>query len=135
MMIIESPYDAYSIENIVYTQCLENKQPPFSLLSCDQMVRDAIEDYRNLVIAAIKQIKGNRKDVGLWSPSCAQHGFTDDPTFANPNFRVPSGTGKMVHEAIQEFLDNPNNAPWYLDEVPWPYNTNCNGITTQLRYD
>ena len=122
MLIIESPYDAYSIENAVFTDCMQNKDPPFSLSNCDKKARDVIEDYRQNVIQALKKIKGDRKDVGLWGPSCAQHGFTDDPTFTNSNFRIPSGTGPMVHEAIQQFLDDPDNAPWYMDEVPWPYN-------------
>jgi hypothetical protein len=46
ILIIESPYDAYSIENIVYTNCISNKDPPFSLKNCNETVREAIEDYR-----------------------------------------------------------------------------------------
>lgn len=53
------------------------------------------------MIDALMQLKNNRTDVGLWAPSCAQHGFTDDPTFTNSSFRVPSGSGRMVSEAIQ----------------------------------
>lgn len=60
-----------------------------------------IEDYRNQMIGALKQLKRQRKDVGLWSPACSQHCFTGTKTFTDPNFKVPTGTGKMVYEAIQ----------------------------------
>ena len=50
---------------------------------------------------AIKKLKRDRKDVGIWAPACAQHGFIDDDTFTDPNFKVPSGTGKMLYEVVQ----------------------------------
>jgi hypothetical protein len=56
---------------------------------------------------ALLQLRRERKDVGLWAPACAQHGFTDTDTFTDGNFRVPSGTGPKVWEAIKEFLDDP----------------------------
>jgi hypothetical protein len=95
-MIIESPYDAYSIENAVYTDCLTNTKPPYSLSNCNDTVRTVIEDYRQKVISAIKQLKRDRKDVGVWAPACAQHGYTDTDTFTDSRFRVPSGDGPMV---------------------------------------
>jgi hypothetical protein len=39
MLIVQSPYDAYSIENIVYTDCMTNEDEPFSLEKCNQTVR------------------------------------------------------------------------------------------------
>jgi len=31
-------------------------------------------------------------------------------------------------------LNNSNEAKWYLDQVPWPWNNGCNGINpNQLR--
>ena len=101
MFLVESPYDAYSIENIVYTKCQENQRPPFSIQNCNQTTRDAIEEYRKGVFEAIKKIKSDRKNIGLWAPACAQHGFTDTDTFTDKNFRIPSGEGPMVSEAIQ----------------------------------
>lgn len=103
------------------------RSPPFSLENCNETARKVIEDYRGKIIEAIKQIKRDRKDVGVWGPSCSQHGFIDTDTFTDTNFRVPTGSGPMVHEAIQQFLDDPDNAPWYLDEVDWPLNVGCSG--------
>ena len=110
----------------MYANCTA-KGPPYSLASCDQKSRDVIEEYRKFSIEAIEQLKGTRKDVGVWGPSCAQHGFTDQPSFTDPRYRVPSGTGPMAFEAIQQFLDDPDNAPWHLDQVPWPQNSGCSG--------
>lgn len=31
MLIIESPYDAWSLENAVAISCMKNKNPPFSI--------------------------------------------------------------------------------------------------------
>lgn len=67
--------------------------------------------------------------MGVWGPACAQHGFTDQKSFNDPRYRVPSGSGPMAYEAIQQFLDNPDNAPWHLDEVSWPYNSGCSGLS------
>ena len=113
MMIVESPYDSYSIENVVFTDCLTNKRPPFSMEDCGSGPRKVIEDYRGEVISALEKMRNGRKDVGLWAPSCAQHGFTDTDTFTDGNFRVG---GLTVSEAIQQFLDNPERAPWLIDE-------------------
>ena len=129
MLIVESPYDSYSIQRIIYTECQSNKKEPYTIENCNKTQRDAIEQYRLEIIAALKKMKGDRKDVGLWGPACAQHGFSDTDTFTDTNFRVPSGTGPMVSEAIKQFIDDPYNAPWYLDENPWPSNTGCSGIS------
>jgi O-palmitoleoyl-L-serine hydrolase len=107
MFIIESPYDQYSIDNIVVALCKTNKNPPFNLDTCNESAIAAIEDYRSLTIKAIEQIKGSRKDVGAWVPSCVQHGFTDMNSFTDPRFRIPSVNAPMVSVAIAEFLSNP----------------------------
>jgi len=49
-------------------------------------------------------------------------------SFTDNRFKIPSVDGPLVHEAISEFLSNPDSAPWYLDQVPWPFNQGCNGI-------
>jgi hypothetical protein len=36
MLIIESPYDAWSVENAVAISCLKNSDQPFSLENCDE---------------------------------------------------------------------------------------------------
>lgn len=100
MLIIESPYDAYSIQNIVYTNCMANKDPPFSLRNCNETVREAIEEYRGETFSAFMKIRGSRKDIGAWMPSCAQHGFTDTPDFNDPHYMIPSGNGITVAMAI-----------------------------------
>lgn len=129
MMIVESPYDEYSLNIIVVAQCLTNKNPPYSILTCSESTRAGIEDYRQQTIDAIIKIKANRKDVGLWAPSCVQHGYTDTTTFTDPRFQIPSANGPTVSEAISQFLENPDSPPWYMDQVPWPYNSGCSGIT------
>lgn len=92
-----------------------------------------IEIYRNQTIEALFKIKGTRKDVGIWSPSCVQHGFTDTSSFTDARVAIPSVNGPTVAEAIAEFLKDPYNAKVYLDQVPWPYNSACNGIQNQKR--
>lgn len=85
-----------------------SSKAPFNLDNCNETARAAIEDYRNATIKAIEQIKGERKDVGAWVPSCVQHGFTDMNSFTDPRFRIPSANGPMVSLAIAEFLANPS---------------------------
>lgn len=85
--------------------------------------------YRNQTIDALLKMKGSRNDVGIWAPSCVQHGFTDTKSFTNTQIAIPSANGPTIALAIAEFLKDPSNAKVYLDQVPWPYNTACNGIS------
>lgn len=47
LLIVESPYDAWSVENALGVGCLKNSDQPFSLENCDAMNMKIIEDYRN----------------------------------------------------------------------------------------
>jgi hypothetical protein len=55
----------------------------------------------------LKVLKNNRSDVGLWAPSCIQHGFSDSNSFNDPSYKVPQKTGITLVEALKEFLLNP----------------------------
>ena len=79
------------------------------------------------MIQAISKFRKGRTDVGVWAPSCVQHGFTDTSTFTSDNFRVPGGFGSTAAEAIEKFLKSPEEGPWLVDEVEWPLNSRCNG--------
>jgi hypothetical protein len=48
-------------------------------------------------IEALKILKNNRTNVGLWSPACVQHGFTDEPSFTKDIYHIPSPQGIMVY--------------------------------------
>ena len=90
-----------------------------------------IEEYRRDVIKAIYKIRGDRKDVGIWGPACVQHGFSFLESFTSDKYEIPAKTGTKLYEAVNKFLENPNDAPWHLDEGEWPNNnTGCNGIET-----
>jgi len=74
------------------------------------------------------EIKGNRKNVGVWSPSCAQHCFAHTiQSWNSPNYVV---NGRTLNQAIKRFIDNPNEAEWLLDTVAWPGNAGCNGLSS-----
>ena len=66
-----------------------------------------------------------RENVGIWGPACVQHGFTDCPSFANPDFKV---AGMMAYETIEEFMKDPSHAKWNLEEGAWPSNKGCSGL-------
>jgi hypothetical protein len=40
--------------------------------------------------------------------------------------------GLKLSEAVQKFLDNPENPEWNLDENPWPSNQGCSGIRRNI---
>lgn len=52
--------------------------------------------YRNQTIEALFKIKGSRNDVGIWAPSCVQHGFTDTGSFTDARLAIPSVNGPTV---------------------------------------
>ena len=70
--------------------------------------------------------------MGVWAPSCVQHGFTDSRTFTDSDFRVPEERGMTASEAIRQFLADPDHAPWLLDETIWPGNSRCSGLSGQI---
>ncbi len=73
--MVQSPYDSWSLKYIIGVDCLTNQKDPYSIATCNEKTRQAIEDYRKKAITYYGYIKNNRKDVGIWGPSCVQHGF------------------------------------------------------------
>ena len=125
MLIVESPIDAYSLLNIIGANCgLIGQKAPYSLENCTEQEKEGIEKYRKMAVEQLQNFRG-REDVGIWGPACVQHGFTDSPSFADPDFKV---AGMMAYEAIEEFLRDPTHAKWNLDEQAWPSNQGCSGI-------
>ena len=113
MLIVESPIDAYSLYNIVGVQCLNGQKSPYSLKTCTEEEMKAIEQYRKMSLESFDKMRASKGEnsIGIWGPACSQHGFTDDPTFTNYNFEVK---GQMVFEAIQKFIEDPDNVEWNL---------------------
>lgn len=72
----------------------------------------------------MKKVKSN---VGLWSPACVQHGYSDEFWFNDEHYKV---NGSKLSEAVQRFIDNPDNPEWLYDAGPWPSNAGCSGIRT-----
>jgi hypothetical protein len=59
-------------------------------------------------------MKGNRKDVGSWGPSCVQHGYISYPSLTSTSFRIPTGSGLTLNNVIDIFLANPESTPWLI---------------------
>lgn len=81
MLIIESPYDQWSMNNILGVQCLQNKNAPFSIQHCNDTVLKVINDYKDAVRAALNEMIRIKPNTGVWSPACVQHGYTDSLSF------------------------------------------------------
>ena len=134
MLIIQSPYDEWGLGYQVEATCYSGMHPPYSLQNCNKTAIEDIEKYRRTAIQAIYKIKGNRKNVGVWGPACVQHGFLDEKSFKNQSYKVPTDTGYKLYDAVTKFVEDPENAPWLLDEGLWPSNnTGCNGIPKSLK--
>jgi hypothetical protein len=88
--VIESQYDLWSISNILMLKCAGSKVG--TLTNCNQSEINAIEDYRKAALLAMKDFNVIKK-VGVWAPSCIQHGFVNLASFNSINYEVPSGSG------------------------------------------
>lgn len=110
--MIQSPYDAWSMQNILGAQCLGNKNPPYTLTDCNQANRKVIEDYHMNSILQLNYIRNGRKDVGIWGPGCVQHGYEAYPSYNSQNYKVNETT---LMDAIERFLAHPDKAEWLLD--------------------
>ena len=127
MLILQSAYDEWPINNLIVARCLTNNRAPFSLDNCNSTYLQVINDYRDSVRTSIIQMMKDKPNMGVWSPSCVQHGFINGQSFYDTNYRVPTNFGKEVNDALVEFLANPTKPPIYIDTVNWPYNTGCSG--------
>lgn len=116
MLIVQSIYDAWSVEYIIGTKChITKNDAPYSLEKCNSTTRQAIDDYSRKSRAAIKQMVKIKPNTGAWSPSCVQHGFTFIPSVRDSHYKVPGLVGTTLYDAIEEFLANPENPPVYID--------------------
>lgn len=93
MLILQSAYDEWPIDNLLVAKCLTNRGAPFSLENCNETYLQAIDDYRDAVRESIISMIKDKPNMGVWSPSCVQHGFINDHSFHDPNYKVPTSTG------------------------------------------
>ena len=77
------------------------------MAKCNDTARKAIEDYHTQTILAIKKMKEDKKNIGVWAPACVQHVFIDSSSFTSDSYKVPSTTGVKIDEAIEQFLKDP----------------------------
>ncbi len=94
MLILQSAYDEWPIDNLLVARCLSKKGAPFSLDDCNATYLQAINDYRDAVRESIVTMMKTKPNMGVWSPSCVQHGFINDHSFHDTNYRVPTTMGK-----------------------------------------
>jgi hypothetical protein len=64
----------------------------------------AINDYRDQARAGMLEMLRSKKNAGIWSPSCVQHGFSDSLCLSSDSYKVPGLVGKGIVETIREFL-------------------------------
>lgn len=63
-----------------------------------------MNDYSRLLREALKKMISIKPHTGAWSPACLQHGFVSKTSLTNLNFKVPSGIGITLNDAIKLFL-------------------------------
>lgn len=100
MLILESLYDEYSLDEIVVAECLSNSERPYSIVNCNATTRAAIEEYRDLMRIALEKFKQSMKRVSIWAVACVKHGFTDENTFTDLRYRAGVNRKSLV-QAIQ----------------------------------
>lgn len=100
MFMVQSPYDQWSIDNILELKC-KSGSAPYSIQNCNLTERNLIQDLRRKTIDAFYKIKGNRTDVGIWGAACVKHGFIKGVQFNSTKYRVPTTTGITAAEAIR----------------------------------
>ena len=75
---------------------------------------------------AMKNFSSALTNVGFWSPSCVQHGFTVN-SWNNDHYRIPSKTGITISDAVWNFINNVSNKTGnsHIDPQSWPHNQGC----------
>ena len=50
-----------------------------------------IDNYRNTLLGALKNFTVNKKKIGIWALSCAQHSFIHlSEAFSGNSYKIPS---------------------------------------------
>ena len=127
--IIASQYDAWSVENILGLNCTKTR--PGTMTDCNASEIAVLEDYRKTTMVALRNLT-TLKTVGIWSPSCIQHGFTAELSYYSEKYLIPSGTGISLAKAINAFLLNPSGQHIYIDDFGWPANSGCSGLAAPV---
>lgn len=117
LFMIQSPYDEFSLKNIVGASCITNKDEPYSIETCNKTTLSAIDDYRLKSIDYLNSMRRSVKTIGVWGPACVQHCYAHEWSYNDSNYQV---NGHTLMEAINMFIENPTKGLWLLDEKPWP---------------
>lgn len=104
LLIVQSTYDEWCLDNIVKANCLTPNEPPFSLQKCDSTMKNVLDNYMKLAVESMQKIKADKRDTGAWAPACVQHGFTTFGSFTNEKYEVPSGSGNKLFSVVEKFL-------------------------------
>jgi len=130
--LVESQYDLYDVRVALGLNCTPAVNPS-TMDSCNDSEIAAIESYRKATLQVFQNFTSQRQDVGIWAPSCIQHGFIDVGAYNNDAYRVPTVTGLTIVDAIRNFLANPvSNGNINIDAVAWPNNFRCSGHSFNL---
>ena len=97
-----------------------------SLERCSEKQRKAIEDHRLEILKTLKNLRGDRTDIGIWAPACVQHVYLPYPFANDPS--IKSGSSPSLNQIIDDFLDDPQDAPVYITEDPWLADLGCSGV-------
>jgi hypothetical protein len=126
-LLLESQYDLYDIGVALGLNCTPNVHPS-TMDVCNDSEVAAIESYRQATLEVFNNFTSQRTDVGIWAPSCIQHGFIDEDAYSSDTYKVPSDSGPSIIDAITNFLANPvSDGNINIDSVAWPGNGGCSG--------
>lgn len=73
---------------------------------------------------------GSKSGNGIWGLGCATHGFVHDSRFYSANYRIPMNSANSIDATLVEWINNLEGNNDHLDELPWPYNKPCSGVTS-----
>ena len=99
----------------------------YSLQKCNITDMGFIENYRTKTIEAFNNFSSVLPNVGFWTPACVQHGFTHLSSWNNDHYRIPTGTGLTISDAVFNFINNvgDKNGNKHTDSQSWPNNKGC----------
>ncbi|KAL4478271.1 hypothetical protein ABPG72_016583 [Tetrahymena utriculariae] len=132
VFIINSLYDSYTLNYILQINCIT---PAYGLQNCSSQDIQKVELLRNLTFTELQQIQAKKPNWGIWAISCLYHVFSESIiTYSGSNYEVPMNSdftvSHVLNEFIQQQLSSQSQNNFYIDQVAYPNNSNCNGLSS-----
>ena len=100
MLVIQSLYDEWSIENILNITCVKDH----SFNECSDKQINQIEEYHKNMSKVIISMTQNNGVNGYWAPVCVFHCLSQESWYYDENYRIPQYSQNSIMKSVESWM-------------------------------